>query len=320
MKLVISVDVEEEGLFCGQYHRKPLGVKNVAHLRRIECVSKEFGFPFTLLAAYPVACDRSCQDVLLFWRNELGAEIGAHLHPWNTPPFEDLAYPEPIPSDLFPMPLLSAKLESLIAALHDNLQVVPTAFRMGRFNFGAQVRSLLPRYGFRVDSSIVALRLADGGPDQFLPPSDPFWLRYNQEYPPVLEAPVTMVPISQRSSRIVDHLAHVLPRQEANLILRGFRIAAVLSINPAWHPLAAMKLAAHLHRRRGGQVLHMFLHSSELAPGATPQYPSEAAARRLVRKIRAFLDWLVRTGPVHGVTLSELDGRGEWGKPPPGKA
>jgi hypothetical protein len=50
----------------------------------------------------------------------------------------------------------------------------------------------------------------------------------------------------------------------------------------------------------------MFLHSSELAPGGSPQFPTEAAVQRLVRKIRALLTWLKQTGPVQGVTLSDL--------------
>ena len=33
MKLVISIDVEEEGLFSGHYPRTPPGVTNVAELR-----------------------------------------------------------------------------------------------------------------------------------------------------------------------------------------------------------------------------------------------------------------------------------------------
>ena len=57
MKLVISIDVEEEGLFSGAYARTPTGVSNVAELRRLEFIPREFGFPLTLLATYHVARD-----------------------------------------------------------------------------------------------------------------------------------------------------------------------------------------------------------------------------------------------------------------------
>lgn len=307
MKLVISIDVEEEGLFCGKYARKPPGATNVAHLHRLEFISKELGFPLTLLATYPVACDPSCRDILLAWRHDFRAEIGAHLHPWNTPPFEEMPYPEPVPSDLIPVPLLRAKLGSLAAALKESLDVVPGAFRMGRFDLGEQVRGLLPQLGFRVDSSVVPLRRKAGEPDHFLAPPDPYLLQQpGHEYPPVLEVPLTIVPVWHRSAQVVHRLAQSLAPHKAVPFLAMFRYAAVLGIQPAWYPLASMKWAARVHKQRGGQVLHMFLHSSELAPGATPKYRLEADVRRLVDKIRAFLTWLSGTTPVHGVTLSEL--------------
>ncbi len=40
LKLVVTVDVEEEGLFTGRYPRIPPGVKNVQELRRIEFITR----------------------------------------------------------------------------------------------------------------------------------------------------------------------------------------------------------------------------------------------------------------------------------------
>ncbi len=101
--LVITIDVEEEGLFSGRYLRTPSGVTNVAELRRLEFIPREFGFPLTLLVTYPVARDLAAQEVLSAWQREHGAEIGVHLHPWNTPPFKDFPQPEPIPTSRLPL-------------------------------------------------------------------------------------------------------------------------------------------------------------------------------------------------------------------------
>ncbi len=89
MKLVISLDVEEEGLFSGRYPRES-GVTNVAELRRLEFIPREFGLPLTLLVSYRVARDPAACQVLARWRDLYRAEIGVHLHPWSTPPFADL--------------------------------------------------------------------------------------------------------------------------------------------------------------------------------------------------------------------------------------
>jgi hypothetical protein len=89
-------------------------------------------------------------------------------------------------------------------------------------------------------------------------------------------------------------------------LLSGFKYLGAAGISPAWFPLASMRLAAGLHRRRDGRVLTMFLHSSELKPGASRLFPTEQAVRRFVAKLRAFLTWLVASGPVEGVTFSGL--------------
>jgi hypothetical protein len=53
-------------------------------------------------------------------------------------------------------------------------------------------------------------------------------------------------------------------------------------------------------------VLTMFFHSSELKPGASRLFPTEAAVNRFVAKIHTFITWLVETGPVEGMTLGKL--------------
>ena len=115
-----------------------------------------------------------------------------------------------------------------------------------------------------------------------------------------------MVPVVPGTPQLVDRLAAAAPPAWGNRLRSLFRYGAVAGVQPAWYPLVSLQLAARLHRRRGGRVLTMFFHSSELKPGASRLFPTEAAVNRFVAKIRAFLTWLVQTGPVEGVTLAEL--------------
>jgi hypothetical protein len=157
-----------------------------------------------------------------------------------------------------------------------------------------------------MDSSIVPLTLKGTG-DYFLAPADPFCLiPATPGHPALLEAPLTMVPVAPALPRVLARLAPRLPSAAGRRLLDSFRFVGAAGIQPAWFPLPSMRLAASLHRRRGGRVLTMFFHSSELQPGASRLFPTELAVRRFVAKIRAFLDWLVQTGPVTGVTLSGL--------------
>ncbi|MCE5335133.1 MAG: hypothetical protein LLG06_11180 [Desulfobacteraceae bacterium] len=308
MKIAVSIDVEEEGLFSGRYPRQPSGVSNVSHLERIGFVSREFGFPLTLLATYPVLNDASCVEILHSWKCGLGAEIGAHLHPWNTPPFDPVPRVEPVPAAAMAPELLSAKIGTLADVLRRRFESTPRSFRMGRFDFDPALADILRQRGFFVDCSMVPLRRVAEGPDHFMVPPDPFRLELRGSDSAIVEVPLTLVPLSRSASRNLYLLARKMHRKRADRVLSAYRYIAALGIQPAWFPLASMKAAVLLHRRRGGRVLHMFLHSSELAPGATPRFRDESAVLGLVAKVRAFLGWLVNTVPVRGVTLSRLYG------------
>jgi hypothetical protein len=305
--LTITLDVEEEGLFSGSYPRAGAGVANVEALSRLEFVARDFGFPLTLLATYPVARNPGAREVLLSWQQKHGAEIGVHLHPWNTPPFADLPGPEPIPTAKLPVALLGDKLKSLVDCLTGAFQEPPRSFRMGRFDWSTELLRLLPGCGLRVDSSMVPLTFKGEGPQNFMTPPDPFWLEVpDSPGGGLLEAPVTMVPVWAASARAIHRLAGLLPEPAGRALLSRYRFVGAAGIHPPWFPQFSMKLAAALHRRRGGRVLTLFLHSSELFPGGSPQFPDEAAVDRMVAKFRDFLSWLVKRGPVTGLTLSGL--------------
>lgn len=305
--LTITIDVEEEGLFSRSYPRSGSKVTNVAELRHLEFIPRDFGFPLTLLTTYPVAQDPAAREVLISWQQEHGAEIGVHLHPWNTPPFTDLPDPEPIPTAKLPLPLVQAKLGTLVECLTERFGAPPRSFRMGRFDWSSGLLALLPQFGLRVDSSMVPLTIKGEGFRNFQTQPDPFWLE--EPASPgqgLLEAPVTMVPVWPASARAVHRLAGLLSKDTGQSLLSRYRFVGAAGIHPAWFPLFSMLLAASLHRRRGGRVLTLFLHSSELLPGGSPDFPTAKAVARLVAKLRDFLTFLVDLGPVQGVTLSGL--------------
>lgn len=305
-KLVISVDVEEEGLFCGRYPRSPAGVTNVARLEHLRFIVAEFGLPLTLLVTYQVARDSTALEVLKRWQEDYGAEIGAHLHPWNTPPFWDLPLPEPVAAASIPLTLMAGKLGTLVGCLEKGLGVRPRSFRMGRFDWDHQVLKLLPRFGLRVDSSMVPLTQKIGGPDHFLAGPDPFPLTWGDAVSPLLEVPLTMVSLINGVPARLYRFSQIFPGAWGHLLRAWYPFVGAVGVHPAWFPLTHMRLAVLCHRRRGGQVLNMFFHSSELLPGGTPRHRTEAAVQRFLRKIRTFLAWLVETQKVEGATLSDL--------------
>ncbi|MCL6621739.1 MAG: hypothetical protein K6T55_06510 [Syntrophobacterales bacterium] len=315
LKLAVTVDVEEEGLFVGRFPKEAAGVRNVACLSRVEFIPRDFGLPLTLLTTYQVAREPAAVWVLRDFRDRFGAEIGAHLHPWNTPPF--LPGPEPLRSEALPRELLAAKLASLLNTLKGAGFPAPVSFRMGRFDWGPKILSLLPEFSLRVDSSMVPLTQVVGGPDHFLAPPDPFWPADSRGRPlGVLEVPLTLVPLWPQAAEAVYRLSSRARGRAAHLLRAWFPYVLSAGVQPVWFPLPWMRLAARLHAARGGQLLCLFFHSSELMPGGTPHTAREAAVARLVGKIRAFLAWLTRRFRITGVTLGALG----HNPPAPGEA
>ncbi|WP_300161547.1 hypothetical protein [Solidesulfovibrio sp.] len=309
LAVVVSLDVEEEGLFSGAYPRSGAGLTNIAHLSRLEFLPREFGLPLTYLCDYPVLTHGPSRDVLSDLLGRVGGELGAHLHPWNTPPFPDMPWPEPVSTAVMPVEVFRAKLESLQQAVEAFAGRRAASFRMGRWNLFRRAMAVLPEAGFTVDSSVAPLRHVRGGPDHFLAPADPYWLRpAGPGGPRLLEAPTTQLPLAPKSPRLLHALAGRLPGRARDAALGFFMKTMTLGVNPVWMPEPTMRLAVRSHVRRGGRAVTMFWHSSELLPGASPHFPDKAAVDGFLAKVRRFAVWLRRTFDVRGATLGELAG------------
>jgi hypothetical protein len=308
MKLIVTIDVEEEGLFRGRYDPFDVPVSNVPVLSRLDRVFQEWGIRPTLLLTYHVVRFEPYHDLLIDLKNRWGAEIGAHLHHWNTPPLRVLPYSEPIPSELIPEDLLTQKMNSLLEAFNP-IGVSPLSFRMGRFNMGPKMFSVLEKTNILVDSSLAPMRRQYGGPNHLNAQIDPYFpdpanLLVSGSSP-ILEVPITIVPLTARLGHWLERLRTRSIFPEAPISWFAMNLGS-LPIQPAWTGLRRLKSATYLHRERGGQVLTIFFHSSELIPGSCPQHPTAEHVDRFLDKLSRFLTWLHKSMAVESLTLSDL--------------
>ena len=322
LRVIVSLDVEEEGLFSGNYAATGCGVRNVALLRRLAPLTNELGFPLTLFCAHTVFTNAEACEHLAWMRDHCNAEIAAHLHHWSTPPLEDVQntppaqaekHGPPTRTDRLPRELLRQRLRTLLDAGRTFQSAPLTSFRMGRWDLKSSVRPLLAEEGITFDSSVCPLRIFNDGPDHFLAPSDPYWL---EDTPSLLESPVTQIPLSRTVARLWHNCA-----KGANWA-DNFHFWGALSPNPVWHSGAVMRAATRLHMARGGRVLSLFWHSSEMLPGGSPNIPDQKAADALYTKIYDFLAWLARNYAVRGLTAAQLRAQApglDFGPRPAGK-
>ncbi len=305
--LAVSLDVEEEGLFGGQYARRDYSMANTASLTRLAPLY-ERGVRPTLFCAHSVLAHAPSRQALAHARDSHGAEIGAHLHHWNTPPLTldgphaDAALGDnaaSVPAAAVPAPLMAAKLATLMAAGRDFQSAPLTSFRMGRWDLHRSLWPLLAQAGILVDASVRPLHCGVSplaGPDHFNAPRDPYWVSTPEGR--IFEVPLSVTPL-------LPCLPAAL-RRAAPRLRPGFKNWGALSLLPVYHPLWAMQAITRLFVARGGRVLSLTWHSSEMMPGGAPHLPDAAAVDRLMNKIQAWTDWLMARWNVRCLTMDQL--------------
>jgi len=308
MKLVVTIDVEEEGLFQGKYDPFHAATTNVSSLELLDEVFLKWNIRPTLLITYHVAKQARLREFLMGLAERWGGEIGAHLHHWNTPPIRPLPFPEPVPSECMPTQLLREKLDCLLEAF-EPMHIVPRSFRMGRFSFGPKMCAILQDSPIVVDSSVAPLRIQYGGPDHLTAPIDPYTPNPLDVTSPghsrLLEVPITIVPIRPHVGRLLENLRRIWPRTDAAVGWIASRLCS-LPVQPAWTGSARLKIASALHLWRAGQVLTLFFHSSELSPAHNPLHPTQRHVQSFIKKLDDFFQWLNKRAHVECVTLYQL--------------
>src|SRR5438034_4596235 len=140
--LVVSVDTEEDNW---RPCRDGVTVENIRELPRLDALVQRLGVRATYFTTYQVA-SHGWAAATLRRLHEGGAEIGAHLHPWNTPPLEEPFLPRNTMLKNLAPPLQLAKLERLTTALRE-----APAFsrsRSGRAGSGRAGKPFPPLFGF----------------------------------------------------------------------------------------------------------------------------------------------------------------------------
>ena len=326
MRLVVTVDTEADNQWTPG---APLSTANLGCLPALQALAERYGVRPTYLVTSEVLADRQAVGLWRRWVEEGRAEVGAHLHPWTTPPYagrpgrraNDPGHA--FPSELEPG-LLEAKLATLTEQVRAALGRAPTAFRAGRYGFDGRCGQCLQALGYRVDSSVtpgVSWRRTRGGtaesrgPDFSRAPLAPYHPSPADAGRPgdlgLWEVPVTILYTAfpwSCSRRLAGCLARLDGTLLASVLRRSWAGRQPLWLRPrpgggGRHLLAVWEAA----RRRGLPVAVLMLHSSELLPGASPYWPTARAVAGLRAALATFFAELAQRG-VECYTLSEVAG------------
>jgi len=306
-ELLIVVDTEEEFDWGAPFSREAPATRSIPAQARAHEIYDRFGIVPTYVVDYPVATDPDAIAFLRGLKQTGRAEIGAHLHPWVTPPYlEEVSARNSYHCNL-PPELERAKIAALTDAIAAAFGERPTIFKAGRYGFGPRTGRFLARQGYRIDCSKVPHTDlgGDGGPDFRGTPPDPHWLPEG-----LLEVPLTVgflgaaAAAGPRLGPLFDSPRAARLRLPGLLARSG--LVARSRLTPEGVGAAEQCRLIDALARRGQRVFTLAYHSPSLAPGHTPYVRSEADLAAFLAAIETVLAFFRDRIGGRFTTLSEV--------------
>jgi hypothetical protein len=311
--LSISIDTEEDNWVPT---REGVTVSNIQELPRLADLFASLGVRATYFATYQVVAAADSAAVLRDLHERGTAEIGAHLHPWNTPPDSGIEQRVTMLQD-YPREAQRQKLERLLDQFDESVQIRPKSFRAGRFGIGESMIETLIESGLYVDSSVTPLLSweSTGGPSFIGAPTQIYRLdgqgdvRIPVESGLVVEVPIT-VGFTRSSPASWVQIAEFLSTPGA----RGLHILGVASrlgflrrvvLSPETHSVDEMLTLSSHFIELGAPFLHLFFHSNSLRNGLNPFVTTEDDVDRLYSSLRRYVEGLQGMADVDFYTVSE---------------
>ena len=278
-RLLVVVDTEEEFDWSAPFSRESVATRSIPAQARAHAIYDRFGIVPTYVVDYPVATDPVAAAFLRDLKQAGKAEIGAHLHPWVTPPhLEDVNRHNSYHCNL-PPELERAKIEAITDAVRHAFGEAPTIFKAGRHGFGPNTLRVLAEFGYRIDCSCVPHTDLgrDGGPDFRGVSAEPHWL---DRPGGILEIPLTAgflgaaAGLGPKLGRLFDSPAAERWRLPGMLARSG--LVARSRLTPEGVPAKEQCRLLEALVRGGQRTFTLVYHSPSLEPGHTPYVRDEA--------------------------------------------
>lgn len=313
--VVVSIDTEEDNW---NRSRDNVSVENILEIRRLAPFLDGLGVRPTYFTTYQVAIEPRAAQVLRDACDDGTAEIGAHLHPWNTPPLTEAFVPRNSMTRNLSPALQLAKVQQLTGTLEDVFGIRPRSFRAGRYGLGPETVSALMCCGYDVDSSVspfMNLQSMDEGPNFVGAPLDVYRLGWGGDpRRPNPRGELVEVPLSYGFSRTPfafwDPTRRLLERAPFRwLHLAGLaqRVGIVkrLALCPELATVEEMLILSQRLLEQGVRHLHISWHSPTLRPGLSPFARTTEDVARLYASLETYFHGLSRLTTVKFATVTE---------------
>jgi hypothetical protein len=291
--LVVIVDAEEEFNWDAPFSRTNYSVKTMAAQHRAQQIFARYGVVPTYAVDFPVATQEDGYKPLLEFIQSRTCEVGAQLHPWVTPPFEEEISERNSFASNLPADLERRKIQQLTDMIERNFGQRPKLYRAGRYGAGRNTPRILAELGYEIDCSVLpGLRTGSSGPDYSGGISRPYWLGPTRT---ILELPVTVGTIG-----VVRDLGDRLYGKISTPIGRGFKLPAIMArlgllerfrLTPEGTTLEEAQRLTRAMLQAGHRVFAVSYHTPSLVPGHTPYVQSQQDLATFLHWLEGYLDF-----------------------------
>jgi hypothetical protein len=306
--LSVVVHTEEEFDWTrSEFDRNSTAVTHMRYTDRVQDIFDSAGIVPTYVVDYPIANQEDGWRPLRRFADEGRALIGAHLHPWVSPPYtEEITRRNSYPGNL-PREVEHDKLKRLTTRITDNFGRPPKVYLAGRYGNGPNSHAILEELGYEVDISVnVPMDFTDdGGPDYSSRTNHPFWFGERRRLLGLCYtgAFVGWLPVSKR---MVFRMANQpwLSRTKLPGILARLRMVDRLGLSPeGFHRHEFRRLTKSL-LHDGFRVFVFYFHSPSVQPGCTPYVRTDADLRDFLGKCRDYFAFF--KDELNGVAMTPL--------------
>ncbi len=302
--LLFTVDTEEKfnwRSFSAGAHEvcRPDGVS------RLQALCEALGVRPLYFLTYPVMTDAENAGYFRMLADEGRADLGLHLHQWNTPPFAGFEHEYYSWQGNLPANIHRAKLETLSAEFERAFGFRARAHRAGRYGVTPEAYREIAAIGVTHDfSPSPAFDFsAEGGPDFSKFGNDPF--RAETATGAVFVTPVCGARAIRGGRRFLSQPAQI--GFSAATRRRPRRMTAPLRLSCEQARFDELVALTRSLASAGARVLTFNLHSTTMTPGANPYALGDAAAAAPLDLIDRYLEFFTKDYGGAVAAFADLD-------------
>ena len=307
--LFVVVDTEEEFDWNCPFARQNTSVNAIRQLPVLQALLDRYSVRPTYVIDYPVATSPISAPIIRDLYASGRCTVGAHLHPWVNPPFDEPLTPANSFAFNLGYDLERAKLEALTDAVEQHVGTRPRIYKAGRYGFGPSTVRVLEELDYVIDVSVNPYMDYSNqrGPNFELFDARPFWFGSTGA---LLEVPCTLgfAGVLRRYGRRIHRLVDTPTWRAVRLpgILSRSGALNKIMLSPETSTLTEMRAVTRALMEDGVRTFSLTLHSPSVEPGHTPYVRSSADLRAFLDRIAAYCEFFF--GELAGVpaTLDEF--------------